>query len=151
MAARIEGADQLRDIGKQLRAAGEEGKALRKELLREVRGVAKGPLSDELKQAATSGRIPKRGGLAAYTAKNLKVGVRTRLSGREVGVTALVSVRDMDLPKLEQGKLRHPTFGHGPWVNQTIRAGVFSDAAEQVADDLAAAVLKTASDIVERI
>lgn len=150
MSVRVEGADQLRDVGRRLRAAGDAGKGLRKELLREIRQVTKGPAADELKAAATR-RLPSRGGLAAYTAKNLKVTSRTKLSGREVGVTVVATVKGMDLPKLEAGKLRHPVYGHGPWVNQAIPAGIFGDAVEDLAGDVGKAVLAAADRTIGRL
>ena len=146
----IEGADQLRDVGKRLKAAGEGGKQLRRDLLREIRKVSSGPALDELKSAALR-RLPSRGGLAGVAAKNLKVAARTKLSGSQVGVTVVASVKDMDLPKIEQGKLRHPVYGRGAWVNQKIPAGIFGDAVEEVRDDLATAVLKVADDTLRRI
>lgn len=150
MSARIEGADQLRDVGRRLRAAGDQGKTLRRDLLREIREVTKGPAADELKAAATR-RLPARGGLAAYTAKNLRVTARTKLSGNEVGVTVVATVKGMDLPKLEAGKLRHPVFGRAPWVNQAIPAGIFGDAVQQLAGDVGRAILRAADNTIKKL
>jgi len=147
---RVEGADQLRDLGKRLRAAGDEGKQLRRDLLRSIRQTAKGPLVDELKAAALR-RLPARGGLAAYAAKQLKVSVRTRLSGQQAGVTVLAAIKGMDLPKLETGKLRHPVYGRDTWVNQKIPARVFSDAVDQVADQVGKAVLQVVDDTARKV
>ena len=150
MSTRVEGADQLRAVGKALRGAGDQGKALRKDLLREIREVTKGPAGDELKAAATR-RLPSRGGLAAYTAKNLKVTSRTKLSGNEVGVTVVATVKGMDLPKLEAGKLRHPVYGRAPWVNQSIPAGIFGDAVQELAGDVGKAILRAVEDTARKI
>jgi len=146
----VEGADQLGELGKRLRAAGEGGKGMRKELLKRIRETAKGPLSDDLQQAALR-RLPARGGLAATAAKKLKVTVRTRLSGSEVGVTAIVAVKDMDIPKLDAGKLRHPVYGHDPWVNQKIPSGIFSDAVEEIADSVRDDILSVFEDIAKEL
>lgn len=143
---RITGAEDLRALGKRLRAAGDEGKGLRKELLAGIRGVAKGPLTEQLQQAAAR-RLPARGGLAAGTAKKLKVAVRTRLSGQQAGVTAVVAVAELDLPKMEAGKLRHPTYGRKPWVTQKIEAGIFGEAVEQTAG----AVVQAIGDALDRV
>lgn len=147
---RVEGAGQLRDLGKRLRAAGEGGKQLRRDLLAGIRETAKGPLVDELKASALA-RLPARGGLAAYAAKQLKVAVRTRLSGQQVGVTVLAAIKGMDLPKLETGKLRHPVFGRGTWVDQTIPPRVISDAVDQVADQVGRAVLDVVDETSRKV
>lgn len=146
----IDGADQLRDLGRRLKAAGETGKGMRRDLLREIRNTTKGPVLEAGREGLRR-RLPSRGGLAATAAKNLKIAARTRLSGNEVGVTVLASLKDMDLPKLEQGKLRHLTYGHRPWVTQTIPANVFSDAMDEVTEPVGRAVLKVVDDTMRRI
>lgn len=150
MSGRIEGADQLRGLARSLKAAGDPGKGLRRELLAEIRKTAKGPLLDELKAAALS-KLPSRGGLASYAAKNLKVTVRTRLSGQQAGVTVLAAVKNMDLPKLETGKLRHPVYGRGTWVSQSIPPRIFEAAAEQVAEEVAKQVLAVVDDVTRKV
>lgn len=146
----IEGGAQLRALSRSLRAAGEDGKQLRRDTLRAIRETAKGPLTDELKKASTS-RLPSRHGLAALAAKNLKVAARTKLTGSSAGVTVLVEVKDMDVTKLNAGKLRHPTYGHRPWVNQKIPAGIFDDAMKAVGGDVAKSIQAVVDDTARKI
>lgn len=146
----IEGGDQLRALAKELRAQGEQGKGLRKELLRGIRETTKGPVTDELKAAALR-LLPQRKGLAALAAKNLKVAARSRLTGQSAGVTVLAEIKDMDIAKLETGKLRHPVYGRDRWVNQKIPAGIFGAAVMQTRDGVAKRILAVLDDTAAKI
>lgn len=121
----IEGAGQLADLGKALKAAGD--KDLRRETLRTLRERAK-PMGERAKRYAVVA-LPHRGGLGNYVART-RVTVRTRLSGRDVGVRiAGVRRKDggtVDLDAMDRGQLRHKTFGHKPWVEQSIHPGWWS-------------------------
>jgi hypothetical protein len=123
MELRISGADQLGNLSKRLRAAGEDGKGLRKELYRGIQRTTK-PLKADARQAATQ-QLPSRGGLAAQVAKS-KLSTRTRGGGRNVGVRIVANgdaARSTD-----RGVVAHPVFGNrGVWVRQVVLPGWFTD------------------------
>jgi hypothetical protein len=64
--------------------------------------------------------LPRRGGYAAEVAAS-RMEVRPLRGG---GVRIRVVGRDARLDK--QGRLRHPTYGHEPWVGQQVTPGWFS-------------------------
>ena len=122
----LKGADQLGDLAKRLKAEGESGKGLRRELLKEIRAAAK-PLAEDAK-AAVKGlptKPPEDTGLRRRVAALVKV--RTRTSGRRVGVRITVGKLDgTNLPRrLNKGSWRHPVHGTDTWVTQTIQSGWF--------------------------
>lgn len=124
----IKGANQLGDLAKRLKAEGEGGKGLRKEMLRELRAAAK-PLADDAKTAVKGlpTKPPEDTGLRRRTAGLVKV--RTRTSGRRVGVRITVGKLDgTNLPRrMNKGTWRHPVHGSDTWVTQTIKPGWFDD------------------------
>lgn len=143
----ITGAQQFRDLGTRLRAAGDEGKGLRRELLASIR-VAAGPLVDAAKQSALE-TLPKGGGLNEWTA-NQKFSVRNRSAGRQAGVrivatsrkrTSRSNMRLMDV----RGLVRHPTFGRKmnpqDWQNTKVPPGWFSSPISKAAPAVQVALL----------
>lgn len=140
----VRGADRLVDLGKALRAAGD--KEIRKVTLRTLREKAK-PMGEAAKRNALV-VLPAGGGLAAYVAKS-RVSVRNRLTGDSAGVR-IVGLRtkaggSIDLERLDDGRLRHPTFGHRPWVLQDVPEGWWSDAMEREAPS----VMEALADAIE--
>lgn len=123
---RIKGAEQLGDLAKRLRAQGEAGKGLRRELLREIRSAAK-PLAEEAKRAALAipAKPPEDTGLRKRVARLVRV--RTRTTGQRVGVRIAVGKLDgTNLPRrLNRGSWRHPVHGTDRWVVQTVPPGWF--------------------------
>lgn len=116
----IRGAEQLGDLAKQLRAAGDEGKGLKRELYRGLNRATK-PLKAEAQKEAGS-RLPQSGGLAALVAKS-KFSTRTR-TGRDPAVTITAKGTGATTDK---GFVRHRVFGRGPWVRQSVEPGWFTD------------------------
>ena len=122
-----DGARQLRLLARDLDRAGKE---LRMELPKALKRAA-APMVEAIRADARE-RLPHRGGLAEYVAKaTISVQVRTgannasaRLVGRRKQTRAGGQV---DLPAINRGRLRHPTYGHGPWVTQTVPAGFWDD------------------------
>jgi hypothetical protein len=138
---RMQGVEQLTQLGRDLKAAGE--KDLRRELLRSGRAMGK-PIKAELAASALE-KLPHRGGLAALIAK-AKVRVATRLSGRNVGVSFVGRWTGHDLPSIDRGRLRHPIrqrsaekAGGRPkiWVSQTIPAGYWTKVFDGPGADIA--------------
>lgn len=149
MEIEVRGAEKLAQLGKALKELGD--KELRKETLRSLREAAK-PLGEKPKRRALA-VLPASGGLASYVAGS-RVSVRTRMSGRNVGVR-LVGVRNkaggrVDLNAIDRGRVRHKTFGHRPWVNQSVTAGWWSDALQEGAGEARAAVEAAVGAALER-
>lgn len=128
MNVEIRGAEQLGELAKRLKAEGEAGKGLRRELLKEIRSAAK-PLAEAAKSAvkALPTKPPEDTGLRRRIAAGVKV--RTRTAGKQVGVritAGKLDANDANLPRrLNKGSWRHPVFGSDTWVTQTIQPGWF--------------------------
>jgi len=122
---KVTGADQLADLGKALKAV---DKSIKNEFAKEMRAVGK-PAGDAVRDAYGES-MPRRGGLAARLRAS-KIGVRTRLSGKSVGVR--LDVRNAhDLEAIEAGVLRKPVFGNRKvWAQQSVPKGVGDRAFEK--------------------
>jgi hypothetical protein len=59
----------------------------------------------------------------------------------------LVARSEFNIGRMDQGIVTHPTYGHGPSVQQRIRAGFWSDVVEQAK----ARVIDRADKAVERV
>lgn len=121
MAVVVGGQRQFEELGARLLAEG-AGK-LRLEFLAELRKEVK-PLLAATRQAAAE-QLPKSGGLAARVAKSPMFG-RNRLTGRAAGVRLFTS--EHDTMGTDRGTVRHPVFGHDPWVVQPLaKSGWWSE------------------------
>jgi hypothetical protein len=141
---KITGAEQLRALGRDLRAAGEEGKLLRRELLATMRLAGK-PLAEATRQSALD-MLPHTGGLNEFIADS-KIVARNSLTGSRVG-TRIVGKKTggskgaHDLEAMDVGTFRHPVYGHrSAWVQQSVRPGWFTKPLEDAAPALQAALL----------
>lgn len=146
MDLRIQGADQLGDLAKRLRAAGESGKGLKRELYRGLNRATK-PLRAEAQQAAAS-KLPQSGGLAARVAKS-KFTTKT-LTGRD---PAVAIVAKGTAASTDRGFVSHPVFGRpGSYVRQSVEGGWFTetmrDGAPAVRNELIDA-MKAVADQIE--
>jgi hypothetical protein len=139
-AVSIRGLERFARLSKDLRQAG--AKELRRELYRGLQRAAK-PLIADAKVSARS--LPHRGGLADRAAR-----ARFRVKAR-AGRTPSISIvaadakgRSVDLDALDRGTVRHPTFGHRPWVAQQVRPEWFTrpmvNGSPQVRDEMLRAV-----------
>lgn len=145
---RVTGAESLTEISKQLRAAGEQGKGLRRELLK---AIQRGTKEAKSEVPESWGReMPQRGGLAD---RPLKVTTKTRASGNNVGVRIVSASRDgYDLRSIDQGRLRHPVFGNfGTWAEQRVPEGVVTRPLEESAPKVREEILRAIDDIARRI
>lgn len=120
MEIELRGADQLVELAKRLRQAPKE---LRSELYKGINRAAK-PLKNEVKQSARD-RLPKRGGLNKRVAAT-KIATKRRITGGGAGVR-LIGTSGYDIGSINRGRVRHKTFGHRPWVNQTVPKGFWTD------------------------
>ena len=128
---RITGAEQFAHVAKALRDAGD--KELRKELYRGLNRATK-PLKAEA-QAEAAAILPRRGGLSARVAK---ARFTTKSRGGQNPSVRIVAKdakgRSADLARIDQGEVRHPVYGHGPWVKQAVRPGWFTRPMQEGAD-----------------
>lgn len=120
---RTDGADELDRIAGRLAKA--DDKRLSRHLSREIRGVVK-PLGRRWLDRAAD-ELPQRGGLGDKVRRQGRIGVQQSLRGASTSVTVSLKV-PMDLRSLNRGRIRHPVFGRGGWVDQRIRPGIFTDA-----------------------
>ena len=124
----VTGWEQLAAVARDLKEAGDRG--LKNELQRALRKNAE-PLKLGARAAALD-ELPHSGGLGEYVADTSKFTVRTRLS-RNPQIRIVGSNR-IDLDSLDRGRVRHLTYGHLPWRDQTIIPRWFSDRMEEIAD-----------------
>ena len=118
-----DGARQLRMLARDLDRAGKE---LRRELPKALRDAAR-PMTEAIVKEALE-TLPKRGGFAEYIAKaSITVSTRTGVSSASVRLVGRKrkagSEPQVDLPAVNRGRLRHPTYGHSPWVTQMVPPG----------------------------
>ena len=142
---RVSGADDLERVARRLKEAGNKG--LRRALLKRIREVNKDTITAIRANALAT--LPRRGGYADIIADS-KIGTRTKMSGNSVGVS-LQGRNGFDLRSLNRGRLRHPTYGHGPWVSQAVEPGFFTDPIEADLPRLQQGVVKAIDDIRDEI
>jgi hypothetical protein len=123
---------QIVAVGKAIKAEA-DGKALRRELIKAMRGAGE-PLVGELKSSALA--IPADGALREgeplrpAIARAIKPAVR--LSGQNTGLTvkaSRVGVRGFSMAarRMNSSSFRRRVFGRDVWVEQTGREGWFDD------------------------
>lgn len=143
---RVTGAEKLAVLAGELRAAGEEGKGFRRQLLAQIR-VAAAPAAEAVKASAES-TLPHGGGLNDWVAGS-KFAVRNRLTGRNVGVRIVGTKGDHDLEAIDAGRVRHPVWGR--WVKgvptQAVEPGFFTKPLEKSEPRVTFAVLSAISTI----
>lgn len=126
MKIQFHGAEQLRNLARDLRKAGDEGKGLRKDLRRGIRKAAV-PMRDGVQRAALAIPAPggRHSGLRAEIARAVRIQI---LLSRQPAVRVLVNGSAMPegkraLPAYMDGgkkRWRHPVFGNRhAWVSQT--------------------------------
>lgn len=141
------GAEDLAILSRRLKAAGTQGKGLRKELAKRIRDEAK-PLRAKAKANARA-TLPQRGGLARrVAASRMSVSVTT---GRVVGVK-IVGRNGYDIRNMDRGQVRKPLFGdRSRWYQQRVPEGWFSDAIEREAPAMRKAAGRAMKDIADKI
>lgn len=137
----VNGGNQLVELSRRLKAAGESGKGLRRELFRSIQRATK-PIRQEV-QEAWSKEAPQRGGLAA---RRVTVQAKTRGTGRMAGVRLVTRSRDgYNLSAIDKGFVRHPVFGNRrAWGMTKIDSEILTrpqvDSAPQVRDEVVRAI-----------
>ena len=128
---RITGADQLKRLGAEFKAAGAGG--LRKEMLAEFRAEA-APLIQAERVSALE-ILPRRGGLGARVARS-KIRAANRLSGSSVGMR-ITANNSISLRQVDAGTVRHPLFGNrGHWYSEPVTPGWFDKPFKRGVEDL---------------
>lgn len=126
VAVNVEGGDKLALLGKALRKLGSD-RTIVKNLAKRIRKLA-APIRQELKASALA-TLPAGGGLNLWVAK-ARVNVAIRRGVDTAGVDIVEgrnsSRRRSDLRKINQGSVRHQTYGHAPWKLQSIEPGFFT-------------------------
>lgn len=79
--------------------------------------------------AAALAALPRRGGLNAWVASRLTARARARAMGSGVNARVTVTRAGADIRALNQGRARHPVYGHDVWVNQPVAAGWLDEVA----------------------
>lgn len=139
----MKGANDFLALSKRLKAAGEKG--LRNELNKAMRDAAK-PLIPKVRAAAAA-QLPQSGGLAQRIAKK-PFRAQTRTGAKTAGVRIVGTKVD---PRIDEGRVFHPVFGHKPGVVQSVRGGYFSDTLQRENAAIRAEVLRALSDFTERV
>jgi hypothetical protein len=149
MELEIRGANQLAQVSKALKAQGEAGKGARKELYKAIQRGTKQLKKDV--QANALAELPHRGGLAATVASS-KLATKTRGGGQGVGVKIVATGKKVsDLKSMDKGKLRHPVYGRGAWVMQSVPPGWFTKPLEEGADVVRKELLRAMDDVIRAI
>lgn len=146
---RVQGADQLASVSRQLRAAGDKG--LTRELHQGLNRAVK-PLRAAAKDAAREG-IGNKHGYGAQVAASMRVTPRRR-AGRNPSLRIVATRKSTPLARLDRGELRHPTFGR--WRSASgrslaattrVRSGWWAQALQAHADDVRREIRKAITDV----
>jgi len=137
----------LKVLSAKLKEAGDRG--LRREVLGGMRAGAK-PLIAAARDAARD-ELPSHGGLNEWVA-SATFGVRTLLNANpRVRIVATKKGKHHDLKAIDEGRLRHPTFGRPPWVVQPITPHVVTDAMEREVDAVREVLAGAIDDYLRRL
>lgn len=137
----IRGEYQLRLLSARLRAAGEEGQGLRRELFKAITEAAK-PLAIQVQEVNhLDAYLPNR--YAAALSADLTVGTQKRFGKNpSVAVRAQGRSHRRKVRQIDAGTLHHTLWGNRRhWYRQMVRPGFFSEAARQQAPDIRDKVL----------
>ena len=144
---------QLRKLSARLREAGDEGKGLRRELLKAVTAAAR-PLAKDIRDPARlHPYLP--GPYADVLAADLSVTTSKR-TGRDPGISLKVKgrVKKRHVRRIDDGTLMHPLWGdreHWYAQRQHVQPGAISDPFNKAAPAIRAEVLKAMHDVGKRV
>lgn len=128
-----------------------DSKALRRELSRGLNSATKrvrGQMTEVI--PAT---LPKRGGLADLMRTKVSSSTSAR-SGKWAGVSLRFRGKGgYDIRTVTGGRLRHPVFGHGPWVTQTagVDPAVFFAEFDKQKPDVQRAIVAVLEDVARKV
>ena len=128
-AAKLKGADRkVRNASR--KALREAAKPLTAEIVPE--GVEDYPAGPAAHVVATGGKA-----IVSQTSTGVRV-ILGKRKGPQIG-------------RMDEGNLRHPTYGHKPWVAQDIPAGTFTTALEKRLPDMRDAVAVELHKLIEEL
>lgn len=88
-------------------------------------------------------------GLAAHV---VATGGKAIVSQTSTGVRVILGRRKgPQIGRMDEGNLRHPTYGHKPWVAQDIPAGTFTTALEKRVPDMRDAVAAELRELIKEL
>ena len=123
--------------------------SLRREIQRGLRAGAK-PVRDAGRRAARE-RLPKAGGLNDYVA-DATFGIQTNLGTAHPTVRIVVNRKGHDLKAIDDGVVRHPTWGHRDrWVTQRIAPHVVTDGMREAAPEARAELAHAVDEWARRL
>jgi hypothetical protein len=147
----IRGLEDLARLSRALRAAGDQGKGLKRELSSGINRETKQTRKEM--RAAILPALPKSGGLAADVQRSTRFTTTVRTGGGSAGVSIKArgkrSIRRMNT----SGTVRHRVFGRGPWVTQTagIEKGFLDKPFEESRPRLQRAVVRAVAATASKI
>jgi hypothetical protein len=147
------GSEQLRALAIRLKDAGDEGKGLRRELMKQLDDAAK-PLVREIADLAhLKPYMPAR--YAGVLAGDLAVGSqRIFASNPRVSIRAKARAHRRKVRQVDAGILQHPLFGDRErWFRQTdgMRPGFFTDPCERATPQIREHVLAALTETEKKI
>lgn len=147
----LRGLDDLARLTRNLKAAGEQGKGLKRELTKSLNAETKQTRKDM--RAAIPLALPKRGGLAADVLRSTRFSTSVSTSGANVGVRIKARGRRGIRRMNTTGSLRHPVFGSKTWVTQTagIEKGFLDRPFEKSRPEMRVAVLRAITRIGNQV
>jgi hypothetical protein len=138
-------------LAAKFRAAGNEGKGLRKGLYKEILRTTK-PLKQDAKKNAKA-ILPKRGGLARRVASS-SFSTKTRIIGGGAGVQIIAKGKGQakSVKQIDAGRVRHPVFGRkNRWVTQSVPSGWFTDAMVRGAGKIRDGVQRAVDEVLSKL
>ena len=143
----VQGANKLDALAKELKRVGD--RQLSKELYAGLNRATK-PLKADAKESALQ-KLPRRGGLAKRVS-------RSRLSTRRSGGSnpgVKIVAKGLDQLRLmdEQGRVRHPVYGRGKFVDQRIpeAQGWFTDSLQAGVPTVRQELIKVLDEIARQV
>lgn len=125
------GTERFLAVAKRYNAMGKQGRGLFKELNSSISDAAE-PMVDHVKGRLSS-YLPDR--YARVLQSRLTVRVSRATRGASIGLklvgTAAGRSKKRRIRTLDQGTLRHPVYHMGTWVNQSVKAGFWTEPMEQ--------------------
>jgi hypothetical protein len=151
-------AQRLRELAVRLKAAGDEGKGLRRELMRQLDAAAQ-PLTRQIASLAhLKPYLPDP--YAGILSRDLSVGAQKIFaSNPRISIRAKAREHRRRVRLLDDGFINHPVYARGPrrrwnWVNgQTggMRPGFFSEPCEQATPQIREHVLAALTETDRKI
>lgn len=145
----VVGGAEIHEFANRLKTA---EKPLQRAVRKSLRDIAK-PLGKEMLESGADG-LPRGGGLSARVRNSSAVAVGSLRGGARAGGRVEIRLRSKegyDLPAMNRGSLRHPTFGRRPWVLQSVQRDKFiepfNESADEVRNELATAIAKALDEI----